>query len=415
MRPITTSLSGGFRLTSLLDQPRHGVRQLRALALPVRQPLAVDAQPLAAFRRLRIVEADALDEAAVARSSRIGHYQVVERALLRPTACQTYDDHVFLPAPKCGKGVILRYFFAFSQDKSGLAVTCAGPPPGAPMSTRPESPARGLEQALTERFGATFSVDPAAPGLEELARMAAHRSHRKFARRAVDPALLRLRFACALSAPSKSDLQQADIVHIMDRAKVKAIADGIPDMPWIADAPVFLLFLANHRRLRLISEWRGKTFANDHLDHFLNAAADAAIVLTSFIRAAEAVGLGACPISHVRNHSDELARMLELPDWVFPVAGLCVGYPAEAGRISPRLPLEVTVHVDRYDETGLRDDIDAYDRRRHATQPYRKQRHAERHGTADFYGWSEDKARQYSVTERADFGAFVRSKKFSLK
>lgn len=282
------------------------------------------------------------------------------------------------------------------------------------MTKPQETPARLVETALAERFGVQLGADPALPGLEELARMASHRTHRKYSSRAVEPALLRLLFACALSAPSKSDLQQADIVHVTDRAKVQAIADGIPDMPWIADAPVFLVFLANHRRLRLVSEWRGKTFANDHLDHFLNAAVDAAIVMTSFIRAAEAVGLGACPLSHVRNHSHELARMLELPDWVFPVAGLCVGYPAEPGRISPRLPLEVTVHVDRYDETGLREKIDSYDRRRHAVQPYRKQRHANRHGNADFYGWSEDKARQYSVSERANFGAFVRSKRFNL-
>ena len=283
------------------------------------------------------------------------------------------------------------------------------------MTKLQESPARLVEAALAERFGVQLRADPALPGLEELARMASHRTHRKYASRAVEPALLRLLFACALSAPSKSDLQQADVVHVTDRAKVKAIADGIPDMPWIADAPVFLVFLANHRRLRQVSEWRGKTFANDHLDHFLNAAVDAAIIMTSFIRAAEAVGLGVCPVSHVRNHPNELSRMLALPGWVFPVAGLCVGYPAEAGRISPRLPLEVTVHVDRYDETGIREKIDAYDRRRHATQPYRKQRHADRHGNADFYGWSEDKARQYSVSERADFGAFVRSQRFNLK
>jgi len=31
-----------------------------------------------------------------------------------------------------------------------------------------------------------------------------------------------------------------------------------------------------------------------------------------------------------------------------------------------------------------------------------------------FYGWSEDKARQYGVPQRADFGAFVRSKGFGL-
>jgi FMN reductase [NAD(P)H] len=271
-----------------------------------------------------------------------------------------------------------------------------------------------IEAALAERLGAKLRADASLPGLDELARIAEHRSHRKFAGRPVDPALLQLLFACAFSAPSKSDLQQADIVHVGDRAKVRAIAEGIPDMPWIADAPVFLVFLANNRRIRQIGEWRGKPFANDHLDHFLNAAVDAALVMMSFIRAAEAVGLGACPVSHVRNHPHELSRLLALPDGVFPLAGLCVGYPAEPGRITPRLPLEVTVHVDRYDETGIREKIDAYDRRRHALLPYRKQRYADRYANVDYYGWSEDKARQYSVSERADFGAFVRSKGFSL-
>jgi nitroreductase/FMN reductase [NAD(P)H] len=272
-----------------------------------------------------------------------------------------------------------------------------------------------IQRAVAERYGSQPTVIEDWPGLDELARMAEHRSHRKFAGRSVEAALLQLLFACAFSAPSKSDLQQADIVHVADRAKIKTIADGIPDMPWIADAPVFLVFLANNRRLRQIGEWRGKPFANDHLDHFLNAAVDAALVMMSFIRAAEAVGLGACPVSHVRNHPHELARLLALPDGVFPVAGLCVGYPAEPGRITPRLPLEATVHVDRYDETGIREKIDAYDRRRHALAPYRKQRYADRYANVDFYGWSEDKARQYSVPERADFGAFVRDKGFSLK
>jgi nitroreductase/FMN reductase [NAD(P)H] len=278
----------------------------------------------------------------------------------------------------------------------------------------PRTAPQRIDAALSERFGAAPAVDPSLPGLDELARMAEHRSHRKFDGRAVEPELLRLLLACAFSAPSKSDLQQADVIHVADRAKVKAIADGIPDMPWIADAPVFLVFLADNRRIRQIGGWRGKPFANDHLDHFLNAAVDAALVMMSFIRAAEAVGLGTCPISHVRNHPDELARLLALPDWMFPVAGLCVGYPAEPGRITPRLPLAVTVHVDRFDESGVREKIDAYDRRRHALLPYRRQRYSDRYANVDFYGWSEDKARQYSVPERADFGAFIRKQGFSL-
>ena len=272
-----------------------------------------------------------------------------------------------------------------------------------------------IEAALTERFGAAPAVDFTLPGLDELARIVVHRSHRKFADRAVEPALLELLFACALSAPSKSDLQQADIVRVADRARIKAIADGIPDMPWIANAPVFLVFCGNNRRIRQIGEWRGKPFANEHLDHFMNAAVDAGIVMTSFIRAAEAVGLGCCPISAVRNQPEATSRLLDLPAGVFPVAGLCVGYPAEEGRITPRLSLQVTVHTDRYDEAGVREKIEAYDRRRDAVLPYRRQRNPERFGKADFYGWSEDKARQYAVPEREDFGAFIRSQGFSLR
>jgi len=272
-----------------------------------------------------------------------------------------------------------------------------------------------IEAALTERFGAAPAVDSALPGLDELARMAGHRSHRRFADRAVAPALLELLFACALSAPSKSDLQQADIVRVAERARIKAIADGIPDMPWIANAPVFLVFCGNNRRIRQIGEWRGKPFANEHLDHFMNAAVDAGIVMTSFIRAAEAVGLGCCPISAVRNQPEATSRLLDLPAGVFPVAGLCVGYPAEEGRITPRLSLQVTVHTDRYDEAGVKEKIEAYDRRRDAVLPYRRQRNPERFGRADFYGWSEDKARQYAIPERADFGAYIRKQGFSLK
>ncbi|MCW5604861.1 MAG: nitroreductase family protein [Burkholderiales bacterium] len=283
------------------------------------------------------------------------------------------------------------------------------------MTAPSPSLSQHIEAALEERFGERIAIDSSLAGLEELAHIAGHRSHRKYAQRPVTPELLRLLFACAFSAPSKSDLQQADILHVADRAKVQAVADMIPDMPWIANAPVFLVFCGNNRRIRQIGAWRGKPFVNEHLDHFMNAAVDAGIVMMNFIRAAEAVGIGCCPISAVRNHAGQLSELLALPDGVFPVAGLCAGYPAETGRISARLPLEVTVHTDRFDETSIREKIDAYDRRRHALQPYRKQRHAQRYDESAFYGWSEDKARQYSVPERADFGAFIRRQGFSLE
>lgn len=274
--------------------------------------------------------------------------------------------------------------------------------------------ADSIRTALFERFGEQLAVDPRLAGLDALLRIAGHRSHRRYAPRAVAPDLLRLLCACALSAPSKSDLQQADIVVVDDMAIRKAIVATIPDMPWILDAPVFLVFAANGARLPALSGLRGKPFPNDHLDQFFNAAVDAAIVMTTFIHAAATVGLGCCPISAIRDQPRVVGAALKLPDRVIPVAGLCVGWPAQAGEITPRLSLSTTVVENTYGEGDLAGDLDAYDRRRAALRPYRRQRNVERWGETQPYGWSEDKARQYAEPTRTDFGAFVRGKGFCL-
>jgi nitroreductase/FMN reductase [NAD(P)H] len=285
------------------------------------------------------------------------------------------------------------------------------------MSHPPKSSVADVETiqaAFSKRFGESFSVDPTLPGLDGLARLASRRTIRRYLPRTVDRDLLDLLCACALSAPSKSDLQQRDILIVGDAAKRRAIAELIPDMPWVGEAPVFLVFLANGGRLPYIAELRGKPFPNDHLDLFFNATVDAALALAMFVNAAETVGLGCCPISVIRDHATSISELLALPHQVVPLAGLCVGWPADGGYISPRLPLAATLHEDRFDDRDLDAQIERYDRRRAAAHPYRNQRNVARWGAAERYGWSEDKARQYAEPQRTDFGAFVRGKGFCL-
>jgi len=272
-----------------------------------------------------------------------------------------------------------------------------------------------LLSALKARFGSAPALTEAPTGVDVLADMANRRVIRRYTDRPVDSALLETLCAVALSAPSKSDLQQADIVIVSDKGQREKLEALLPDNPWVKAAPVFLVFCANNRRHRLLFEWRGRPFVNDYLDPFFNASVDAGIVLATFVAAADRAGLGSCPISAIRNHAQAVSDILSLPDHVFPVAALGAGWPSFAGVMSPRLPTEVTVHHDRYAETGLEKKIAAYDRRREAVQPYRSQRYTETFGQAADYGWSEDKARQYSVPERANFGAFVRDKGFKLE
>ena len=272
---------------------------------------------------------------------------------------------------------------------------------------------------LADRFGADaaeleFGGD-APPLFNQLASRA---SVRKFRSDAVPYLTLQRLCALALCSPTKSDLQQRDII-IIDAPSLKSeigamLADGPLGQKWLANVPNLLIFCGNNRRQRRIHTLRDRHFANDHLDAFFNAAVDAGIALSAFVIAAEAGGLGVCPVSAVRIHSDKLSRLLKLPDHVFPVAGLAVGYPAEAPQPSMRLPLSVTVHRNAFLEDGLDDAIEAYDRRREAAQPYAAQRYVREFGIAETYGWSEDKARQYAHPERADFGAYVRRIGFRL-
>jgi nitroreductase len=273
--------------------------------------------------------------------------------------------------------------------------------------------------ALHRRFGADdphLDIPPDATPFH--AQLAARGVVRSFTAEPVPFALLRRLCALALCAPTKSDLQQRDIVIVDDaplRQQILApLAEGPGGQAWLNKVPALLIFCGNNRRQRLWHEWRGKPFANDHLDAFFNASVDAGIALTAFVLAAEAQGLGTCPISVIRNRAAVVSKLLRLPQHVFPVAGLAVGWPAVVPKESMRLPLDVTVHRNRYREDGLREAIEGYDRSREAAQPYREQRSVDAFGKSATYGWSEDKARQYAVPERADFGAYVRARGFRL-
>src|SRR3989449_4888895 len=163
------------------------------------------------------------------------------------------------------------------------------------------------------------------PAEGTVAQILSHRTHRRYKPDPVPDDVLEIVLAAALSAPSKSDLQQVAIVLVKDRAKQATIGGWIPDMPWIATAPLFMVFCGDNRRMRRVAELRGRPFPNDTLDMFMNAAVDAGLVLQGFITAAAALRLGCCPISVVRNHVEKLAELLALPAGVFSVAGPCVG------------------------------------------------------------------------------------------
>lgn len=279
------------------------------------------------------------------------------------------------------------------------------------MTAKPE---QTLQQLFAQRYSDGFPSFDQDPHSDRLHRMAARGSCRVFQPRSVPADTLKMLCATALASPTKSDLQQRDIVLIQSRDIRTKLADLVPGQSWIADAPMIAVFCGNNRRQRLIHRWKDTPFANDHLDAFFNAVGDAAIALGAFVTAAEAIGLGCCPISAVRNEAAAVSKLLNLPQHVFPFAGLAFGFPAHPPKISKRLPLKVTCHFDQYSEDSLQDAIAQYDLERAKSQPYENHRPTDDFRQNTPYTWSEDKTRQYSRPERQNFGDYIRQLGFKL-
>jgi nitroreductase/FMN reductase [NAD(P)H] len=252
-----------------------------------------------------------------------------------------------------------------------------------------------IAAATQRRFGTAVEPFAKLANLDALAALNERSVCRRYRSDPVPEEVVRLLCATALAAPTKSDLQQATIVRLADPAKRAAVCALLPGSPWLAGAPELLVFCADGWRLRRLFQRHDKNFPNEHLDAFFNATVDAALVLGAFVSAAELAGLGTCPISQIRDHIAKIDRLLALPDWVVPIAGLALGYPEAKEPLSARVSLSATVHTDRYDRDAVERELDAYDTRRGKS-------------------WSADKVRQYSAVWRADFGAFVKAKRFQL-
>ena len=271
------------------------------------------------------------------------------------------------------------------------------------------------ENGLTQgRYGFDLEIPTDVPdGVKALLN---RRVIRKYKTSPISEQTMALLLSAAQSAPTKSNLQQYSIVIIRDPEVRNTVAELVPSMPWVRNAPIIAIFLGDVRRIRKLAEIRGHTYQNNNADTFMNAAVDAALAMQCFITAADHLGLGTCPISYVRNRIDDLAEILDLPDGVFPISGLCVGYPDDAGYVSMRLPQKVVVHQDLYNDDDLETDVKDYDDRNHkrfALTPT-KQRHTDKYGVLEKCTWSENVARQLSLPERAGFADYLKRKGINL-
>ena len=274
------------------------------------------------------------------------------------------------------------------------------------------------DQLYENRYGKKSSHDLTNIDLSPLFETILSRgSIRKFSKKNISEELLSLLLMAAQSAPSKSNLQQYSILIIKNDIIKNKIGNIIGKTKWALEAPLFFLFLADIRRNIKITNDRGYSHKNNNLDTFMNSVIDAALSMQSMITASESIGLGVCPISMIRNIIDEVKNICELPKGVFPIAGLAMGWPTEKPRVSYRLPQEIVIHHDIYDDKNLISEIEEYDERVYRFAPILadQQRHVDHYGVLEKCTWSENISRQLSISERANFKDWLKANGFNLE
>lgn len=216
---------------------------------------------------------------------------------------------------------------------------------------------------LRRRYGIDQAAEPSEWNAA-LETILSHRSVRTYLPKQVPESVLQLIVAAAQSAPTSSSLQAWSVVAVTDPDRKARIAELASPNPQILSAPLFLVWFADLSRLRKITTERGKTGEGlDYFESFLLGAIDAALAAQNGLVAVESLGFGSCYIGGIRNHPEEVGKVLGLPPETFAVFGMTVGYPDPSveTEIKPRLPQSLILHREHYQAASDEIDLAAYD------------------------------------------------------
>jgi nitroreductase len=244
-----------------------------------------------------------------------------------------------------------------------------------------------------------------------------HGSVRHYKSDPVETQLVEEIIAAGQRASTSSNMQCYSVVVVADSAKRNRLADLCNNQKHIRQAPLFLAWCADLSRLERVCERRGYEQVSENVESFLVSAVDVALAMQTATLAAESLGLGMCYIGAIRNYPLEVIELLSLPELVFPISGMTLGWPAVEPRIRPRLPLEAVMHWETYSTEGEEAAVQEYDRAMMATGIYagRQVRTAEGSATDRAYDWSEHTARRVSRPVRLNLKQELVEQGFLLK
>ncbi|MBP1143210.1 nitroreductase [Pseudomonas sp. PvP027] len=221
------------------------------------------------------------------------------------------------------------------------------------------------QSKLASRYGAA-DISPLMPWNETIDQLLDHRSVRAFTDQPLPDGTIETLVAAAQSASTSSNLQVWSVVAVQDsdrKARLSALAGN---QAYIRQAPLFFVWLADLSRVTRVAEQQGAELeALPYLESLLLGTIDAALAAQNAVVALESLGLGSVYIGAIRNDIEGVAKELGLPPQVYPVFGLCVGYPSteRPAQVKPRLPQGAVLHHETCSAAADVEAVAEYDER----------------------------------------------------
>ena len=176
------------------------------------------------------------------------------------------------------------------------------------------------------------------------------RTIRQYSLRDVSDELLRRLLTEASRTQTMGNLQLYSVVITRDYSQKLKLAPAHFNQPMVTSAPVVLTICADFNRTSTWARCRNAEPGYDNFLSFINAATDALLYTQSFCNLAEAEGLGTCFLGTTVYMPQLIIDTLQLPQLVFPVATITLGWPDEDPSLTDRLPLASIIHQETYED-----------------------------------------------------------------
>lgn len=185
---------------------------------------------------------------------------------------------------------------------------------------------------------------------------------RKYQQKDIPDDLLNDLLMTACRASTVGNMQAYSVVITRDAERKAQLAPAHFNQPMVCEAPVVLTVCIDLRRFSMWCEQREAMPGYGNFEWFVTGAIDALLMAQTFCVAAEQAGLGICYLGTTTYNPDKIIEVLQLPELVFPITTITVGYPDETPMQVDRLPLEAIVHKETYRDytSELIDELYAY-------------------------------------------------------